>query len=245
MSEETRPDGPAAEVTPDREAQPRLRLTERDRLIARFVARWGPVTQPQVARRSNLSRLPSFRRLQALRDAGYLHNDRPVDELPGVFGVTARGVELAGGVSEVAGPPAAYALWAHLAAVDEVVGAELAGVQTASRLEALADDELRELIPRTPAGAVVPPRALILEPGRPIAVYAVVRPAIAAPGRAGLIDEVVAVALESYRQIDSSAVRRRVLVSREIAQEPIVGAVRASGAEIVELDPEAVGRDRP
>jgi hypothetical protein len=232
--------GAATESLPE-EQPPRLRLTDRDRALARFVARWGPVTQPQVARRVEMSRLPSFRRLHALREGGYLQYDRPVDELPGVFTSTARGVELAGSVCEVAGPPASYALWAHLAAVDAAVDAELAGVHTATRLEALTDERLRGAIPRTPGGAEVPPRALLLDPAGAIAVYAVVRPAA---GPAGVIDELVAMTLESYRQLDAVTVRRRVLVSAELAAEPAVRALRDAGAEVVELDPLAVARDR-
>lgn len=220
---------------------PRLRLTDRDRAIARFVARWGPVTQPQVARRADMSRLPSFRRLHALREAGFLHYDRPVDELAGVFTCTSRGVELAGGVSEVAGTPATYALWAHLAAVDEAVEAELAGRRTATRLEVLADEDLRDLVPRSPGGSAVPPRVLVLDPGEPLAVYAVTRPA---GGPDGVIDELVAVTLESYRQLEASAVGLRVLVSDEIALEPAVDALRQAGAEVVALDPAGVARDR-
>ena len=187
-----------------------------------------------------MSRMPSFRRLQALRDAGYLHYERPLDDLPGVFGATTRGVELAGGVNEVSGPPASYALWPHLAAVDEVIDAELAGLSTATRLEALADEELRSVLPRTSGGALVPPRALVLDPRGPLAVYAVVRPVA---GAAGVVDELVALSLESYRQL-APGVRRRVLVSAELAGAPAVDAVRESGAEVVALDPAAVGRSR-
>lgn len=225
-----------SEATPT----PRARVTGRDRTIARFVARWGPVTQPQIARRADMSRMPSFRRLQVLRDAGYLHYERPLDDLPGVFGATSRGVELAGGVNEVAGPPASYALWPHLAAVDEAIDAELAGLSTATRLEALADPELRGILPHTTGGALVPPRAILLDPRGPLAVYAVMRPVA---GAVGVVDELVALALESYRQL-APGVRRRILVSSELADAPGVAAAREAGAEVVPLDPAAVGRSR-
>lgn len=230
----------SATEPPAVEQAPRLRLTDRDRAIARFVARWGPVTQPQVARRADMSRLPSFRRLHALRESGYLHYDRPVDELAGVFTCTARGVELAGGVSEVAGTPATYALWAHLAAVDEAVAAELAGLRTATRLEILADDELRDLVPRSGGGTAVPPRVLVLGGPSPVAVYAVPR---SAGGPAGVVDELVAVTLESYRQLRAGDARVRVLVSTELDREPAVEALR-DAAEVVALEPSAVARDR-
>ena len=188
-----------------------------------------------------MSRLPSFRRLHVLRDAGYLHYDRPVDELAGVFGCTARGVELAGSVHEVAGPPAAYALWPHLAVVDDAIDAELEGIATATRLEALASEDLRRLIPRTRGGTEIPPRALILEPEAPVAIYAVLRPAARL---AGVIDELVAVMLESYRQLESGDVRCRVLVSRELAGDPGVHALRQAGIDVVEVEPATVARDR-
>lgn len=217
----------------------RLRLTDRDRAIASFVARWGPVTQAQVARRAGISRLPSFRRLQALREGRYLDYDRPVDELPGVFNVTARGAELGGRVTEAAGPPPPFALWPHLATVDEVIEAELAGLRTATRQEALADEELHEALPRTTVGTLVPPRAVLLDAQGPIAVYAVLRPAESGAA----LDEFVALTLESYLRL-SSRVRRRILVSRELADIAAVQALRHAGAELVALDPGSVGRAR-
>ena len=225
-------------ATPE-DSERRLRLTERDRTIARLVARWGPLTQPQVARGAQMSRLPSFRRLQALRDAGYLTYDRPVDALAGVFSATANGVELAGLVREASGAPPAYALWSHLAAADVAITAELEGVRAANRLEILADASLRSRVPTTMHGSEIAPRVLILDVPA-VAVYAVLRPA-SAP--AGVADELVAATLEAYAALIEGETRVRIIASSELADAPGILTLRKRPVEVVLIEPGEVGRD--
>ena len=125
---------------------PRARLTERDQRITAWVARWQPVTAYQVAQRFDVAQVVAYRRLRTLRELGYLQHRRQVQELPGVYFVTNQGFGLIG-IPARAMRTNPFQLWGWLAAVDEVVAAELAARTVLPPFEVLAVPGLRERLP--------------------------------------------------------------------------------------------------
>ncbi len=107
------------------------RLTARDQSITAWVARWHPVTGYQVARAFAIHHVIAYRRLATLRKLGYLHSQRPVQELPGIYSVTHHGFGLIG-MRARGMRTNPFNLWGELATVDQVVEDQLAGATVLS-----------------------------------------------------------------------------------------------------------------
>jgi hypothetical protein len=154
---------------------PRARLTERDQRITAWLARWQPVTAYQVARRFDVAHVVAYRRLRTLRDLGYVQHRRPVQELPGIYFVTNQGYGLIG-IPARAMRTNPFQLWGWLAAVDDVVAAELDGATVIPPFEVLAIPGLREGLPTIAKydEPVLPETLAISEP--PVATYTAIGP---------------------------------------------------------------------
>jgi len=138
-------------------------LTARDVEIARWVARMGPVTVFQVARRFAMNRIAAYRRVRVLRAYGYLQREFAAHRRPGVLVATALAEDLDERATAVRAL-APHQVAMHLAAVNVAVEHELAGTPVLVANELAAHPGLEERLPTAAAGPLRPELLVLTEP---------------------------------------------------------------------------------
>ena len=182
-----------------------VRLGRRDREMLSWIARWASATHFQLVCRFRTP--PLWRRFKELRLAGLVGYERPYEDLPGVHYLTGVGAAEVG-VQRPAPPVASWALWGHLAVLDLVARFEAdgEGVALAPReLETLP--EVRDRLPRLPAGTILPPDALLITDSELRPVYVVPQSALTVP-----LDRLRAVTLDALLQLEPATGVRPIVV---------------------------------
>lgn len=88
----------------------------------------------------------AYRRLATLRKLGYLHSQRPVQELPGIYSVTHHGFGLIG-MRARGMRTNPFNFWGDLATVDQVVEDQLAGATVLSVSELQTQPGIQSQMP--------------------------------------------------------------------------------------------------